>query len=131
MDSKVYAAKILWQYRLCKGKKNSKKKRVCEERTVVFKGGTANTAYKKVLKYAKSQEYDFIVDEKNDVVAHFELVGILDFPKLGIGMRTMIFRKHGMSCTTSFFRLNEKMNEFPLKINCVNLIPQIVPGRVS
>jgi hypothetical protein len=79
--AKQYAAKILWQFRVQRGGV-SKKRRVCEERTVIFRSTNAETAFRKALAFGREQELSWHVEEQEGVDVFCELVGVVDLLEL-------------------------------------------------
>lgn len=74
-----YAAKLLFQFRtLCEGVSN--KKRVCEERIVIFMADSPKTALKLAKKRGKDEELSYFDDE---IEVLFEFIGVEELIDLG------------------------------------------------
>ena len=76
-----YAAKLLFQYRVDVDG-DPGKRRVCEERIVVFEAKDAHAALKKSQRRGKHAEHSYSNDRGNTV--YFEFIGIIDLLELGI-----------------------------------------------
>lgn len=81
---KKYSAKLLFQFRVSISGQSSKR-RICEERIVLFQGRTASSALKKAIHYGRREEHDFLNDDGNSV--YVEFVGVLELIHLGIECR--------------------------------------------
>lgn len=79
MADKKFAALMLFQFRNVK-KNKVNKKRVCEERIIIFEEDTADSAYRKALKRGKEEETEY---EDSGVKILFEFVGIMEMVELG------------------------------------------------
>lgn len=76
-----YSAKLLFQYRVdING--DSGKRRLCEERIVVFQAKNPRAALKESKRRGKVAEHSYINDKGNTV--YFEFVGIMALLHLGI-----------------------------------------------
>jgi hypothetical protein len=76
-----YAAKLLFQYRVdING--DPGKRRLCEERIVVFEAKNAQAALKKSQRHGKLVEHSYSNDEGNTV--YFEFIGIMELLELGV-----------------------------------------------
>lgn len=74
-----YAAKLLFQFRtICDGVSN--KKRVCEERIVIFMAETPKIALKLAKKRGKEEELSYFDDE---IEVLFEFIGVKELIELG------------------------------------------------
>lgn len=81
MISMKYAAKLLFQYRVeIDGESN--KRRLCEERIVLFESSNARQALVKAKRRGKEEESDFVNDDGN--VVSIEFVGVVELIQLGI-----------------------------------------------
>jgi hypothetical protein len=76
-----YAAKMLWQFRVSKGVQ-SKRKRLCEERIVMFKARGREDAYRKAVRYGKQDQTWWWLDEAKDVKCTVEFIGVLELDEL-------------------------------------------------
>lgn len=76
-----WAAKLLFQYRVLRNGR-SLKRRVCEERIVVFDSSSAGQAYRHAEKLGRSDRRSYRNNAGEPVM--FEFVGIMDLLELGI-----------------------------------------------
>jgi hypothetical protein len=76
-----FAARLLFQFRVRTGGEFGKR-RVCEERIVVFRAKSPKQALAHAKKKGKAAEYRYENSDGNPV--HFEFVDVLDFLHLGI-----------------------------------------------
>ena len=74
-ETKRFAAKLLFQFRVVVDGEASKR-RLCEERIVLFKAASAGRALAAAKRKGRSAEYDYANDEGNPV--HFEFIGVVD-----------------------------------------------------
>jgi hypothetical protein len=76
-----FSAKLLFQFRVdING--DPGKRRLCEERIVVFQAKNAHIALKMSQRRGKHAEYSYSNDDGNTV--YFEFIGIMDLLELGI-----------------------------------------------
>ena len=74
-----YAAKLLFQFRtLLDGISN--KKRLCEERIIIFKADTPQDALKSAKKRGRQEEFSYV---DNGIKVKFEFVGVQELIELG------------------------------------------------
>lgn len=74
-----YAAKLFFQFRtICNGVSN--KKRVCEEKIILFVAESPKTALKLAKKRGKSEEFSYFDD---DIEVLFEFIGVHELIELG------------------------------------------------
>jgi len=79
-DTSRFAAKLLFQYRV--GKPANSKFRICEERIVVLRKNTPESALSEANRIGESSQTDFLNDEGETVAIEF--VGVLDLMNLGL-----------------------------------------------
>jgi hypothetical protein len=79
MQSKRYAALMLFQFRTVRNSE-SNKKRVCEERIILFEENDSEVAYNKALERGREEETSY---EDNGAEVFFEFIGIMEFIELG------------------------------------------------
>jgi hypothetical protein len=72
-NTKRFAAKLLFQFRVVVGGKSSRR-RICEERTVVFTASSAKGALAAARRKGRAAQYDYRNDENNPI--YFEFVGV-------------------------------------------------------
>lgn len=77
---KKYSAKLLFQFRVVINK-DSGKRRLCEERIIIFHCETPDLAVIKMNERGKKEEFDYVNDDGNTVF--FEFIGIQDLLELG------------------------------------------------
>lgn len=75
-----FAAKLLWQYEVQDG--SIRKKRICEERTVVFDSRDAEDAYRKAVRCGYEEECSWWVDEEETAKVERQFVGIVELLEL-------------------------------------------------
>lgn len=81
-NTKRYAALFLFQFRTIKnGIQN--KKRVCEERIILFESESAKKALGKAKERGKNEEFSYL---DNGAEIFFEFVGIMEFVELGASL---------------------------------------------
>lgn len=78
---KQYAAKLLFQWRPVKNGV-SRKRRVCEERIVIFPAKSDGVALLKAKKLGHKGQF---VEQKNNGAVHFEFVGVLELKDITLG----------------------------------------------
>ena len=71
---KIYSAKLLFQFRVVE-KNRTFKRRVCEERIVLFEAKTPKLAVRKAKSIGRSEQFD---DHRNNRDVFFEFIGILE-----------------------------------------------------
>lgn len=76
-----YAAKLLFQFRVDLGV-DTGKRRLCEERIVMFRASSAKTALAIAKRKGKLAEVDYDNNEGNRV--YFEFVGVIELLELGL-----------------------------------------------
>lgn len=81
MTTSRFAAKLLFQFRVVIDG-NSGKRRICEERIVVFQSRSYKQALVAAKRKGKAAQYRFANDE--GIPVYFEFVGVLDLLELGI-----------------------------------------------
>lgn len=81
---KRYSAKLLFQFKVVINN-NFGKRRVCEERIIVFYCETPELAFVEMNKRGKQEEFDYINNDGNPVF--FEFIGIQDLLELGVETR--------------------------------------------
>lgn len=74
-----YAAKLLFQFRVELGAETGKR-RICEERIVMFTARSATSALTKAKRRGKASEHNYNNDEGNPVF--FEFVGVMELLRL-------------------------------------------------
>ncbi len=73
---KRYAAKLLFQFRVL-----GSKRRLCEERTILFRAGSAGQALARAKQRGQESQHTYRNDLGEPV--HFEFVGVLELLHLG------------------------------------------------
>ena len=76
-----YAALMLFQFRTEKDG-SSNKKRLCEERIILFEGASAEECYEAAMNRGRDEEFSY---EDGDVEIFFEFLGVAEFIELDIG----------------------------------------------
>ncbi|HEV3341136.1 MAG TPA: DUF4288 domain-containing protein [Pirellulales bacterium] len=76
-----YAAKLLFQFKVSCAERRSKR-RVCEERIVLFWAASADEALNRAKKRGYAEQHSYNNSDGN--IVQFEFVGILDLLKLGV-----------------------------------------------
>lgn len=76
-----YAALMLFQFRTEKSG-SSNKKRVCEERIIIFEGASAEECYQMAMNRGRDEEFSY---EDGGVEIFFEFIGVAEFIELDIG----------------------------------------------
>jgi hypothetical protein len=79
MQRKRYAALMLFQFRTVRNSE-SNRKRVCEERIILFEENDPIVAYNKALKRGREEGASY---EDNGADVFFEFIGIMEFVELG------------------------------------------------
>lgn len=79
---KRYAALMLFQFRTVKNG-ISNKKRVCEERIILFEEDDSEVAFKKAQQRGREEEFSYL-DYGAEIL--FEFVGIMEFMELGVSL---------------------------------------------
>ncbi len=78
---KRFAAKLLFQFRVDVNG-DPGKRRLCEERIVIFKARSAKSAMTTAKRKGRADEHDYLNCDGNRV--YFELIGVMDLLELGV-----------------------------------------------
>jgi hypothetical protein len=78
---KRYAAKLMFQFRVVVDGESGKR-RTCEDRIIVIRAKSAESALLAAKRHGKKSEISYSNDEGNPV--HFEFVGVMDLLELGL-----------------------------------------------
>lgn len=77
----VFAAKLLFQFRVVSRNGRSDRRRLTEERIVVFRAGGSRLALGAAKRLGKEGEHNYSNDRGDEV--RFEFIGIMDLRRLG------------------------------------------------
>lgn len=78
-----YAAKLLFQFRVVHKSGKSNRRRLVEERIVLFEADGAKKALATAKRHGRAGEVDYLNDRGEEV--RFEFVGVLDLRHLDVG----------------------------------------------